>query len=219
MSRRQMCKKSKSPQKTRDLATLAALEAKHQNLVQKINSLLPMLLVALPPFVIYSLFRADPSVDFSQLDQTTEFSKLPPSFLKAHLEAVATIESNCQDNTDLLDQTRQILNLALNIMRQTFKTHQIHCTSEMPYRILCAGPLDELRAYDKFLLANPEIAAQITHKTLKNSMIKDVKSLWKNRILTLLTFLVTSMALGIAKNTKAWQMQRLFCLVIILKNI
>ena len=52
MSRRQMCKKSKSPQKTRDLATLAALEAKHQNLVQKINSLLPLLLVALPPFVV-----------------------------------------------------------------------------------------------------------------------------------------------------------------------
>ena len=91
-------------------------------------------------------------------------------------------------------------------MRQTFKTHQIHCTSEMPYRILCAGPLDELRAYDKFLLANPEIAAQITHKTLKNSMIKDVKSLVEKQNPNFLDILGYQHGAWDRQEHQAWQM-------------
>ena len=94
MPRHTIRKKSKSPQEGRDLKTLAALEDKHQELVNKINSLLPMLLVAMPPFVMYVLFVINPSIDFSQLDQTTELSKLPQSLIKAYQVAVATIEQN-----------------------------------------------------------------------------------------------------------------------------
>jgi hypothetical protein len=180
MPRRQIRTKPISPQQVRDLATLKALEAKHQALVESINSLLPMLLVTLPPFVIYSRFSADPSIDFSKLDQTIDFSKLPQSVISAYREAKASVDNSyCKENTDLSDEVHEALASALKIIRQTFKTHKKRCESDLPYRIVCEGPLDELRAYDKFLTDHPKIATHTTHTTLHRNLLQDIRAVLK----------------------------------------